>query len=61
LADYQKMYYALMDAVERALMRLEQGNVDIEILRPKVIEELVAGEILEQKKADAAKICCISF
>ena len=44
VADYRKMYYALMDATERALEILEMKDAEAAFLCRKAAAELIQGE-----------------
>ena len=44
MADDQKMYYVLMDAVEKALEILEMENAEAAFLCKKAASELICGE-----------------
>ncbi len=44
MADYQKMYYTLMDATEKALEILEMKNAEAVFLCRKAAAELIRGE-----------------
>ena len=46
MADYQKMYYVLMDATEQALALLTQESDDFRLMCQKAALELVVGELL---------------
>ncbi len=45
MADYQKMYVTLMDAVEKALHILETNEGDARFLCARAIAELTRGEL----------------
>ena len=44
MADYQRMYYTLMDAVEKALEILEMKDAETAFLCRKAAAELICGE-----------------
>ena len=44
MADYQKMYYKLMDAVENALEILETTDAEAEFRCKKAASLLICGE-----------------
>lgn len=44
MADYQKMYYTLMDAAEKALTILEMKDAEAAFLCRKAAAELIRGE-----------------
>jgi len=46
VADYRKMYYALMDATEKALEILEMKDAEAAFLCRKAAAELIQGEQL---------------
>lgn len=44
MADYRKMYYTLMDAVEKALEILEMKDAEAAFRCRKAAAELICGE-----------------
>ena len=45
MEDYQKMYYTLMDATEKALEILEMKDAEAAFLCRKAAAELIQGEL----------------